>query len=319
MAYDKDFLLSLYRKMVLIRQFEERVKYLFLEGIMPGTIHQYNGQEAIAAGVCSALRAGDVITSTHRPHGHALARGLTAESMLHELFGKITGCCRGKGGSMHIGDLAKGMAPAIAIVAGAVPMATGIALAFKMKMQANVAVCFVGDGAVNEGAFHEGVNMGAVWSLPVVYVIENNLYSASTPIFDMVRVKKLAERAACYGIPGLTIDGNDVLAVYETARETIDRARRGEGPTLVECMTYRITGHSRRDPCNYQPDEERKSALENEPIRRFRGYLLSQHIASEADLENVGKEIEAEIEQGVKSAMAAPDPAPDEALEDLYV
>jgi pyruvate dehydrogenase E1 component alpha subunit len=305
--------------MALIRQFEERVKYLFLEGVMPGTIHQYNGQEGIAVGVCSALRAGDVITSTHRPHGHALARGLSVESLMHELFGKITGCCRGKGGSMHIGDLAKGMAPAVAIVAGAVPMATGMALAFKIKKQANVVVCFVGDGAVNEGAFHEGVNMGAIWSLPVIYVIENNLYSASTPIFDMVRVKKLADRAAAYGIPGLTIDGNDVLAVHEATREAIDRAHRGEGPTLLECMSYRITGHSRRDPCNYQPEAERKGALENEPIRRFRSYLLAQGMASEDDLAKVGGEIEVEIEAAVKSAMAAPDPAPEQALEDLFV
>jgi pyruvate dehydrogenase E1 component alpha subunit len=172
--YDAEFALSLYEKMSLIRQFEERVKYLFLEGIMPGTIHQCQGQEAVAVGVCSALDPDDVITSTHRPHGHAIARGLSVESIMHELFGKVTGCCRGKGGSMHIGDLEKGMAPAIAIVGGGIPVATGIAMAFKMKKEARVAVCFMGDGATNQGAFHEGVNMGAIWSLPVVYVIENN-------------------------------------------------------------------------------------------------------------------------------------------------
>lgn len=319
MAYDRELLLSLYRKMMLIRQFEERVKYLFLEGIMPGTIHQYSGQEAIAVGVCSALDAGDVITSTHRPHGHALARGLSVESVLHELFGKSTGCCRGKGGSMHIGDLDKGMVPAIAIVGSGVPIATGLAFAFKMKKEPRVAACFMGDGAVNEGAFHEGVNMGAVWSLPVVYVIENNLYSASTPIFEMVRLNKLADRAAGYGIPGLTIDGNDVLTVYDTAHAAIDRARRGEGPTLIECMTYRITGHSRRDPCNYQPEEERKHALENEPIRRFSSYLLREEVASEAALEAIRRDIGTEIERAVKSALTLPDPAPEEALEDLYV
>ena len=314
-----NFLLSLYRKMVLIRQFEERVKYLFLEGVMPGTIHQYNGQEGIAVGVCSALETDDVITSTHRPHGHALARGLSVESLMHELFGKTTGCSRGKGGSMHIGDLAKGMLPAIAIVGSSVPIATGIALAFRMKKQAGVAVCFMGDGAVNEGAFHEGVNMGAIWSLPAVYVIENNLYSASTPIFEMVHVTKLADRAAAYGIPGVTIDGNDVLAVYRAALEAIDRARGGQGPTLLECMTYRITGHSRRDPCNYQGEEEREKALENEPIRRFASYLLREQVASEAVLEGIRRGIEAEIEQAVKSAQAASDPAPEEALEDLFV
>lgn len=319
MEYGRDFLLSLYRRMALIRKFEERVKYLFLEGIMPGTIHQYQGQEGIAVGVCSALEEGDVITSTHRPHGHALARGLTAESILHELFGKTTGCCKGKGGSMHIGDLEKGMAPAIAIVAGAVPMATGMALAFKMQKQTRAAVCFVGDGAVNEGAFHEGVNLGAVWALPVVYVIENNLYAASTPTLAMVRVKKLSERAACYGIPGVTIDGNDVLNVFETAQEALRRARHGDGPTLIECMTYRITGHSRRDPCNYQPEDERKNALQQEPIGRFRDYLLSRQLVSEAELAAIGSDIDAEIEAGVNSAMAAPEPAPQDALDDLYV
>lgn len=319
MAHTAECLLSLYKKMTLIRQFEERVKYLFLEGVMPGTIHQYNGQEAIAVGVCSALQAGDMITSTHRPHGHALARGLSVESLMHELFGKTTGCCRGKGGSMHIGDLEKGMVPAIAIVGANVPIATGMALAFKMKKEPRVAVSFMGDGGVNEGQFHEGINMGAVWSLPVVYVIENNLYSASTPISDMVKVKKLSDRAAAYGIPGVTIDGNDVLQVLEAAQEAVERARRGEGPTLLECMTYRITGHSRRDPGNYQPEEERKKAVENEPIRRFASYLVSQGVASEAQLESHRKENDAEIERAVKSAMAAPAPAPEDALKGLYV
>ncbi len=319
MAHDRQCLLALYKKMTLIRQFEERVKYLFLEGVMPGTIHQYNGQEAIAVGVCGALQAGDVITSTHRPHGHALARGLSVESLMHELFGKATGCCRGKGGSMHIGDLEKGMVPAIAIVGSNVPIATGIALAFKMKKEPRVAVSFMGDGGVNEGQFHEGVNMGAVWSLPVLYVLENNLYSASTPIFDMVKVSKLSDRAAAYGIPGVTIDGNDVLKVLETAREAVERARGGGGPTLIECMTYRITGHSRRDPGTYQPEAERKRAVENEPIRRFASHLVSQGVASEAQLESLRKENDAEIEDAVKSAMAAPAPAPEDALKGLYV
>jgi TPP-dependent pyruvate/acetoin dehydrogenase alpha subunit len=319
MTYEKEFLLSLYQRMSLIRKFEERVKFLFLEGVMPGTIHQYNGQEGIAVGVCSALHEGDVITSTHRPHGHAVARGLSVESLMHELFGKITGCCKGKGGSMHMGDLEKGMVPAVAIVAGAIPMATGMALAMKMKKQPNVVACFMGDGAVNEGAFHEGVNMGAIWSLPVIYVIENNLYSASTPIFEMVRLKKLSDRAAGYGIPGVTVDGNDVLAVHEAMQAAIERARRGEGPTMLECMTYRITGHSRRDPCNYQPEEERNSAMENEPIRRFRTYLLGRKLATVEDLAIADSDNDAEIEAAVKSAMAATDPAPEAALEDLFV
>jgi pyruvate dehydrogenase E1 component alpha subunit len=319
MDYDPQFLISLYRKMLLIRQFEERVKYLFLEGIMPGTIHQYQGQEAIAVGVCSALEPDDVITSTHRPHGHALAKGLTVESLMHELFGKSTGCCGGKGGSMHVGDLEKGMVPAVAIVGGGLPIATGIALAFKMKKESRVAVAFMGDGAVNEGAFHEAVNMGAIWSLPVVYVIENNLYSASTPIFEMVRLKKLADRAAGYGLPGVTIDGNNVLQVFATARQVVQRARAGEGPTLVECLTYRITGHSRRDPCNYQPEEERKEALKKEPIRRFADYLLSGGMSDQAGLDGIRAEVDSEIERAVESALAAPDPKPEDALEGVFI
>jgi pyruvate dehydrogenase E1 component alpha subunit len=305
--------------MLLIRQFEERVKYLFLEGIMPGTIHQYQGQEAIAVGVCSALKPDDVITSTHRPHGHALARGLSVESLMHELFGKSTGCCRGKGGSMHVGDLEKGMVPAVAIVGGGLPIATGIALAFKMKKESRVAVAFMGDGAVNEGAFHEAVNMGAIWSLPVIYVIENNLYSASTPIFEMVRLKKLSDRAAAYGLPGVTVDGNNVLEVFETARQAVERARAGEGPTLIEAMTYRITGHSRRDPCNYQPEGERKEALQKEPIRRFADYLLSGGIIDQAGLDGLRAGVEVEIERAVESAMAAPDPKPEDALEGVFI
>ena len=319
MAYDKTFLMALYRRMLLIRQFEERVKYLFLEGVMPGTIHQYHGQEAIAVGVCSALNSDDVITSTHRPHGHALAKGLTVASLMHELFGKTTGCCHGKGGSMHVGDLEKGMVPAVAIVAGGVPIATGVAFAFKYRKEPRVAVAFMGDGAINEGAFHEAVNMGAIWSLPVVYVIENNLYSASTPIFEMVCLKKLSDRAAGYGIPGVSVDGNDVLAVYETACEAIARARAGQGPTLVECMTYRITGHSRRDPCNYQPEEERKDALKREPLGRFASYLLGAEWIDQAGLEEIRAEVNAEIESAVQSAMAAPDPEPEAALDDVFV
>jgi len=319
MSYDKQFLLSLYRSMVLIRQFEERVKFLFLQGIMPGTIHQYQGEEAIATGVCTQLSDQDVITSTHRPHGHAIAKGLTVESMMHELFGKSTGCCRGKGGSMHMGDMAHGMVPAIAIVGGGAPIATGVALSFKMKKQPQVAVAFMGDGAVNEGAVHEAMNMGGIWDLPIVYVLENNLYSASTPIKQTTRIKHLSDRAAAYGFPGVTVDGNDVLAVYQAAGQAIARARAGEGPTMLEAITYRITGHSRRDPCLYQPEDERKQALENEPIKQFTAYLLDNNIADQAALDAIRAGVDEEIEQAVQSAMAAPDPAPEEALEGLFV
>ncbi len=317
--YDAEFLLGLYRRMVLIRRFEERVKYLFLEGIMPGTIHQCNGQEACAVGVCSALEPADMITSTHRPHGHALAKGITAAEAMAELFGRTTGCCKGKGGSMHLGDPDKGMLPAIAIVGGGIPVATGMALAFKMKKEPRVAVCFMGDGATNEGAFHEGVNMGAIWGLPVVYVVENNLYGASTPVSWVVRTRTISERSRIYGILGFTIDGNDVLAVYEAARQAADRARSGQGPTLLELMTYRITGHSRRDPALYQPEEEKKKSLANEPIGRFAKHLLAQGLADQPGLDRIGKEVDEEIESAVRAAMAAPEPKPEDTLQDLFV
>jgi pyruvate dehydrogenase E1 component alpha subunit len=210
------------------------------------------------------------------------------------------------------------MVPAIAIVGGGVPIATGMALAFRMRNEPRVAVCFMGDGAINEGAFHEGVNMGAIWSLPVVYVIENNRYSASTPIAQMVRVQKLSDRAVAYGIPGVTVDGNDVLAVLDAAAEAVARARAGGGPTLVEAMTYRITGHSRRDPCNYQPAEERAEALRREPIGRLAAHLLSEGLADQSALDAIRQDVDAEIEHAVESAVAAPDPAPEEALEGLF-
>ena len=242
-----DFLLGLYRKMLLIRRFEERVKFLFLEGIMPGTIHQCQGQEACAVGVCEALNIDDVITSTHRPHGHALAKGVSVDAAMAELFGKTTGCCKGKGGSMHMGDMAVGMVPAVAIVGGGVPIATGCALGFKLRGEKRVAAAFMGDGAVNEGAWHEAINMGAIWDLPVLYVVENNLYGASTPVKMVTRTKTIADRACAYGIEGVTVDGNDVLAVYEAAAKAVKKAREGQGPTLHP-QHQRGLHHPRRYP-----------------------------------------------------------------------
>src|SRR4051812_28129650 len=223
--YESAFLLGLYEKMVVIREFEEGVKFLFLEGSMPGTIHQCQGQEATAVGVCSALEPADFITSTFRGHGHALAKGLTVEEMLFELFGASTGCCRGKGGSMHVGNMDKGMVPGIAIVGGGVPLAAGMALSFKMRQQRRVVACFFGDGAVAEGAFHEGVNLAAIWDLPVIFACENNLYGASTRVDRVMRNPRIADRAAAYGIEGRTVDGNDVVAVHEAARAAVDACR----------------------------------------------------------------------------------------------
>lgn len=314
----KEWLLGLYRKMVLIREFEEHVKRLFLEGKMPGTIHQSQGQEAVAVGVCAALEKEDHIVSTHRPHGHCIAKGMDVQSMMDELFGKKTGCCKAKGGSMHMGDMSRGVVPAIAIVGGNIPIATGIGLSYKMNKKKNVAVCFMGDGATNEGAFHEAVNMGAIWDLPVIYVVENNLYGASTPVQQVMKVKNISDRACAYGIPGKTLDGNDPLAVYEATMEAVERAREGKGPTLLEFMTYRITGHSRRDPAAYQPEEERKTAKKNEPIKRFGEYLLEEKMADSKELDQVRKEIVAYIGEVIEKAMAAPYPEPEDTLEDVF-
>ncbi|MBI2302595.1 MAG: thiamine pyrophosphate-dependent dehydrogenase E1 component subunit alpha [Armatimonadetes bacterium] len=319
MGYERDFLVGLYERMVLIRGFEDRVKLLFLEGVMPGTIHQCQGQEATAVGVCSALAEDDFITSTHRPHGHALAKGLTPEELLIELFGGAGGCCRGKGGSMHVGNMAKGMLPAIAIVGGNIPVAAGMALAFKMQGTRRVVGCFFGDGATSEGAFHEGVNLMAVWRLPVVLACENNLYGASTHVSKVSRVPSVAERAAGYGIRGERVDGNDVLAVYEAARQAVEECRDGEGPVLLELMTYRITGHSRRDPCHYQPPEEREEALRREPIGRFERWLAKERpdITPE-ELAEVKAGVSRRLAAAVETGRNAPKPAPADVLTGVY-
>ncbi len=305
--YTKEFLLGLYERMVLIRTFEDRVKLLFLEGAMPGTIHQCQGQEATAVGVCAALNPDDVITSTHRPHGHALAKGLTPEEMMAELFGKAAGCCKGKGGSMHIGNLDKGMVPAIAIVGGGLPLAAGIGLAFKMRKEPRVAAAFFGDGATGEGAFHEAVNLAAIWNLPVIFACENNFYGASTHVSKVMKVPHIADRTAAYGIRGRTVDGNDVLAVYEAALQAAAECREGKGPVLLELETYRITGHSRRDPCAYQPKEEREWWKAHEPIVRFKEVLRDKHEIGESVFVDIHTRVEQRIEAAVEYARKQPE------------
>ncbi|MCL4251646.1 MAG: thiamine pyrophosphate-dependent dehydrogenase E1 component subunit alpha [Anaerolineae bacterium] len=313
--YPPDLLLNLYERMQLIRQFEERVKRLFLEGKMPGTIHQSQGQEASAVGVCAALNADDLITSTHRPHGHALAKGVTPEAMMIELFGKGTGCCKGKGGSMHIGDIDKGMVPAIAIVGGGIPLAAGMALAIKMQGESRVVACFFGDGATNEGAFHEGLNLAAIWSLPVIFVCENNFYGASTAIAKVSRVAHVADRASAYGIRGETVDGNDVLAVYEATRRAADECRRGEGPVLLELLTYRRTGHSRRDPAHYQPKDEQERWFARDPITLLRNTLVDE-LGDRLDA--IDTRIDATIESAIEIARAEPEPTVADLTTDVY-
>src|SRR5436309_1730187 len=317
-GYQREFLLSLYERMVLIREFEERVKFLFLEGAMPGTIHQCQGQEATAVGVCAALNADDWITSTFRGHGHALAKGLTLQELLDELFGARTGCCKGKGGSMHVGNMDKGMVPGIAIVAGGIPLAAGMALAFKMQKTSQVVACFFGDGAVAEGAFHEGLNMAALWNLPVLFACENNLYGASTHINKVMKNTRVSDRSTTYGFRGETVDGNDVLAVYEAARRAAAECRAGKGPVLLELLTYRRTGHSRRDPCHYQPADEREAWLSRDPLDRFTAVLRQRGDVTAEDLDLIKARIEAQINDAVDKAKQAPLPSASDVLTDVF-
>ena len=235
------------------------------------------------------------------------------QELLNELFGAKTGCCKGKGGSMHVGNMAKGMIPGIAIVGGGIPVAAGMALAFKMQKTDRVAACFFGDGAVAEGAFHEGVNMAAIWNLPVVFVCENNLYGASTHVSKVMRDTNIARRAANYGIRGQQVDGNDVLAVYEAAKAAVDECRAGEGPVLLELLTYRRTGHSRRDPCHYQPKDEREAWFAKDPIDRFAEVLKSQGIIDDAGLEAIKTDILRQFNEAVEIAKREPQPT----LQDL--
>ena len=314
---DRNFLLGLYEKLVLIREFEERVKFLFLEGTMPGTIHQCQGQEATAVGVCAALRSDDFITSTFRGHGHALAKGLGVQEMLDELFGASTGCCKGKGGSMHMGNMDRGMVPGIAIVAGGIPLAAGMALAFKLQRRPQVVACFFGDGAVAEGAFHEGVNMAALWNLPVVLVCENNLYGASTRIDKVMKNPCVADRAAAYGFRGETVDGNDVLAVLAAAQRAVAECRAGQGPVLLELLTYRRTGHSRRDACHYQPKDERETWFARDPIERY-AVQLAERGVTPADLAAVRARVEQQIAAAVAIAQRAPQPTLADLTTDVY-
>ena len=310
--------LAMYRRMLMCRMFEDRIYYLFLAGRLPGTVHQSQGQEACAVGVCSTLDEGDVVTSTHRPHSHAVARGLPVKSLMAELFARKTGCCHGKGGSMHLGDLSLGMLPAIAIVGGGIPLATGLALAFRYQEKKNIVACFFGDGATNIGSFHEAVNMAAIWDLPVVFVCENNLYAASTSVDKVMKVKHISERAAAYGIPGETVDGNNVEAVYNAMVRAAGRARSGSGPTLLELETYRFAGHSRSDPGHYRPKEEIAEWKARDPITVYENALVVKGLLTLQEGAEMKSAIECELDEAVGYAEESPNPSPEDCLNDVF-
>lgn len=317
---DRDVALleSMFRGMVLIRLFELAVNQLFLRGIMPGTIHLSYGQEAVPVGVCAALRAADFITLTHRGHGQALAKGVSPRSLMAELFGKETGCCRGRGGSLHVGDFSVGALPAVAIVGASSPIAAGMAFAFKRRGEARVVCNFFGDGTVNEGDWHEAVNLAAVWKLPVVLICENNLYGVSTHITDVTLNERIAERAQAYRIPGVTVNGNDVLAVHDAARVAVQRARDGEGPTLVECLTYRRGGHKRDDPATYRPQAEVDAWLAADPIDLFRPLLVGDARIGAERVGAIEAEVKATIADAVAFAQDSPSPDTTHVLEGVY-
>lgn len=318
-AVDQQKMIGMYRMMYLIRKYEERIYFLFLEGIMPGTIHQSTGQEACAVGMLYDLSKEDFMASTHRPAGHDLAKGVTVRAMMCEMFGKADGCCKGKGGAMHTGDMSVGALPANAIVGANLPISAGVAYSFKLRRQKNVVVCFFGDGATNEGAFHEAMNAAAIWKLPVVYVCENNLYAATTSVkITTNKENPAADRACAYDIPAEVLDGNDVIAVNEAATRAIARARNGEGPTILELKTYRHSGHSRNDARGYRSKDEEAEWHARDPVKTSRVRLLQEQVMTEDDLASLEKDVEDEIEAAVAYAIEAPFPEPQSALADVY-
>jgi TPP-dependent pyruvate/acetoin dehydrogenase alpha subunit len=312
-----DVLLQRLRTMILIRRFDETVERLYGAGKLYGTIHLYIGQEAVGAGVCGELREGDVIASTHRGHGHNLAMGSDPGAMMAELLGRATGICHGFGGSMHIADQRLGNLGANGIVGGGVPLATGAALSFKIRELPHVAVSFMGDGAPNEGCVHEALNLAAIWKLPIVFVIENNQYGMSASVKETYAIERLSARAGAYGMPGESVDGQDLFAVSDAARRAIDLARSGGGPTLLEMITYRYKGHSRNDPGRYRPPGELDSWKARDPIELVRKRLLEDGVSQER-LDTVAAHVERTIAAAVAFAEAGPFPDPKDVLPKVY-
>lgn len=320
MGTTKEIMVKLYRTMITIRKFEERAVKLHEKGKIPGSIHLYIGEEAVAAGVIQALNPDDKITSTHRGHGHMIAKGGNVKAMMAELFGKETGCCKGKGGSMHIADFSIGSLGACGIVGGGIPLATGSALASKLNKDGKVTVCFFGEGASNQGSFHECLNMASLWKLPVIYVIENNLYALTTSIKETV-AGKLQNRGIPYDIPTETVDGNNVLEVYDKAVEMVKRARAGNGPSLLICNTYRLLGHFAGEqvlPWRYRTKDEVFQWREKCPIKRFREYLIQQNLLDSDVLDTIDLEVKKLIEESVEFAEVSTYPCEESALADVF-
>ena len=317
--YVKEMLMDMYKMMLRIRAFETRAAECFTKGMLAGNIHLCIGQEAVPTGACFALEKEDYMTSTHRGHGHCIAKGADLDKMLAELFGKKTGYCKGKGGSMHIADVA-GLHSlgANGIVGAGIPIAAGSALASKIKGDKHVTLCFFGDSASNQGTFHEAVNMAAAWKLPVVFLCENNGYGVSVNIHSVTNTDTIAVRAKAYDIPGKTVDGNDPITVYEAVKEAVDYARAGNGPSIVECMTFRHQGHYCGDPANYRPKEYMQQAHQKDALINIRKRLSKEKIATEEEIVAIEKAVEEELEAAYEFANQSAYPDPSEAITDVY-
>jgi len=309
---------AMLRQMLTIRTFEERASSDYHAGKIYGVVHCYIGEEAVAVGVCGALEQGDQIISTHRGHGHCIAKGARIERMMAEFMGKETGYCRGRGGSMHIADVEGGNLGANGIVAGGIPIATGVGLSLKMRRDPRICLTFIGDGAANEGAFHEALNMAAIWNLPVVFFCENNTYAMSMHVARAFPIANIADRATAYGFPGVTVDGNDFFAVYAATSEAVGRARSGGGPTLIEAKTYRWRGHSKSDRNLYRSAQEIEEWKQRDPIPRLQTRLLELELLSEQEVAAIQAQAQAAIEAAVEFARTSPDPDPAGLEDEVY-
>lgn len=307
MVEDKE-LLRIYRTMLKIRMFEERVAREFRKGDMPGFVHSYIGAEAVSTGICMHLNDDDYISSTHRGHGHCIAKGCTFKDMLAELYGRETGLCKGRGGSMHIADFARGMLGANAIVGGGIALAAGGALAIQTRGEKGVAVTFFGDGACNQGILHETMNLASIWKLPLIFVCENNDWAESTPVSYSTSVTNISARASAYGFPGLTVDAADAIAVYQAAKEAVIRARNEQGPTLIEAKIGRMIGHYLGDPEGYRSKELKEEAKSKDPIPPFESMLIQNEILGKEDLLKTRQEIEKKLDDAVNYAKISPLP-----------
>ena len=319
MELSEEKLLKMYQDMIEIREFERKVDYFISHGDITGTTHLYIGEEAIAVGAINAAEEKDYISSTHRGHGHSIAKGVNIKEMMAELFGKTTGSCKGKGGSLHIVDSDTNNLGANGIVGGGIPIAVGAALAAKMQENGEVILCFFSDGAMNQGVFHEAVNMASVWDLPVVFICENNQYGMSTSVEKAFNIQDLSARAKAYNIPGVKIDGNKIMEVYEVVQEAVERARQDGGPSLIVAETYRWKGHSKSDAKVYRTKEEEKAWKERDPIAQFEEELKAQGILDEQKIEDIREEIDEKVEAAVKFAQESPFPDKEDIYDDVYV